>query len=165
MIAPAANAHTLYGQWVVYRKKHLLIGSHREDPQTYRIAKDLELHLLKELPEAKARVARAPHPERLASLLGTDQLEIAILSLDDAEMMAAGDGKFTPYGKLPLRLMAAIDQRVMVAHEGFAAHHAWLLSAAIEHWGKRSQLSRTSALEWHGGARLQRSGMAMPEPE
>jgi len=30
----AAGAHTPYGQWVVYRQKHLLIGAHRGDART-----------------------------------------------------------------------------------------------------------------------------------
>ena len=33
------SAHTPYGQWVVYRKKHLLIGCHKADPVTYDLAK------------------------------------------------------------------------------------------------------------------------------
>jgi hypothetical protein len=32
------GGHTPYGQWVVYRKKHLVIGCHREDPATYELA-------------------------------------------------------------------------------------------------------------------------------
>ena len=34
------GGHTPYGQWVVYRKKHLLIGCHKEDPRTYVLAKE-----------------------------------------------------------------------------------------------------------------------------
>ena len=36
------------------------------------------------LPESRARASRAPDPRRLASLLGTAQFDVAILSLDDA---------------------------------------------------------------------------------
>ena len=35
------GGHTPYGQWVVYRKKHLLIGCHKEDAETYRLAKSI----------------------------------------------------------------------------------------------------------------------------
>jgi len=28
------SGHTPYRQWVVYRKKHLLIGCHKADPET-----------------------------------------------------------------------------------------------------------------------------------
>ena len=104
-----AQAHTLYGQWVVYRKKHLLIGCHRKDPLTFDLAKRIEAEFTHALPEAKARVARAPHPERLASLLGTDQLEIAVLAIAEAEAMAAGTGEFAPYGRQPLTLLADLQ--------------------------------------------------------
>ena len=45
-----AGAHTPYGQWVVYRKKHLLIGAHRADPATYELAKKLAAVLAHSLP-------------------------------------------------------------------------------------------------------------------
>ncbi len=73
-LAPAADAHTLYNQWIVYRRKTLLIGSHRKDMGTYARALQLAEALGHLLPEAAARAARAPHPERLASLLATRQL-------------------------------------------------------------------------------------------
>ena len=53
------SGHTPYGQWVVYRKKHLLIGCHRADPQTYELAKQLVAILEDRLPKARARIARA----------------------------------------------------------------------------------------------------------
>ena len=72
VLAPAAFAHTLYPQWVAYRRKHLLIGCHRKDNRTYELAQQLVGDINHALPKAKARPARTPHPERLASLIGTD---------------------------------------------------------------------------------------------
>ena len=54
--------HTPYGLWVVYRKKHLLIGCHRGDPETYVLAKRVVGLLEEHLPAAKSRVARAHSP-------------------------------------------------------------------------------------------------------
>ncbi|MEL7174652.1 MAG: hypothetical protein AAFN05_17015, partial [Pseudomonadota bacterium] len=67
-VAGNAAAHTPYGQWVVYRQKHLLIGAHRGDARTYEQAKAVVAALEVELPAAAARVARGPHPQRIASL-------------------------------------------------------------------------------------------------
>ena len=90
--------HTPYGQWQVYRQKHLLIGCHREDPETYDLAQQVVATLDERLPEAAARPARARTAGRLASLLGTDQLKLAVLSEEDAAAMAVGAGRFAPYG-------------------------------------------------------------------
>lgn len=147
------TGHTPYGQWVVYRRKHLLIGCHREDPQTYRLAKAVVAHLERHLPEARARPARAPTAGRLAALLGTDQLEMAVLSATDARAMVAGTGGFGPYGAVPLRLVAELSDRLLVAHAGFPDRHARLVSAAIID----GELARHPApdhdppLAWHPG--------------
>ena len=107
--APAANAHTMFNQWVVYRQKHLLIGCHRKDLTTYELSLQLAETLGHLLPEAAARPARAPHPERLASLLGTRQLELALLSVETAQGIKAGSGRFAPYGTVPLTAVTAVD--------------------------------------------------------
>lgn len=133
--APAANAHTMYNQWIVYRQKNLLIGSHRKDLGTYAAALQLAEVLGHLLPEASARAARAPHPERLASLLGTRQLELAVLSSPDVRDMRAGLGKFAPYGSIPLTLVAQVDAHLLVAHQDFTPHHGWLVASALDQSG------------------------------
>jgi hypothetical protein len=55
------GGHTPYPQWTVYRRKHLLIGSHRADLGTWRAAQEIVALLEGHLPEARARVARAPN--------------------------------------------------------------------------------------------------------
>ena len=92
--ATARGGHTPYGQWVVYRKKHLLIGCHKADPLTYDLAKQVvALFEQDHLPEAKSRVARAPDAGRLASLLVTGQMDVAATSQPDAADMLVGAGK------------------------------------------------------------------------
>lgn len=157
------QAHTLYGQWQVYRKKHLLIGCHREDPRTFELAKQLEAEFAHHLPAAKARVARAPHPERLASLLGTDQLEIAILNGDDAVLMAQGKPPFEPYGVLPLTLIGRIADRFLIAHAQLPDHHAWLIRAAIEDAQLAAGGQDAMLLPLHPGAKLRQDGAPMPK--
>ncbi|MFK7867624.1 MAG: hypothetical protein AB8B58_00135 [Roseobacter sp.] len=134
-VAPAANAHTMYNQWIVYRQKNLLIGSHRKDLGTYSTALQLAEVLEHLLPEASARAARAPHPERLASLLGTRQLELAVLSAAEVGEMRDGTGKFAPYGAIPLTLVAQVDTHLLVAHRDFTPHHGWLVASALDQSG------------------------------
>ena len=163
-VATLFCGHTPYGQWTVYRKKHLLIGCHKRDPVTYDLAKQVVAVLGDHLPSAKARVARAPTPGRLASLLGTDQLHVAVLSWADAARMSAGEADFKPYGAIPLRLLAPVAERSLIAHATLPARHAWLVAAALSDNAivKNATLDQ-QALPWHPGAEAFRNGA--PEPK
>jgi len=162
--ALALGGHTPYGQWVVYRKKHLLIGCHKADPETYDLAKAAVAVLAEHLPAASARVARAPDARRLASLIGTGQMEVAILSPGDAAAMSVGQGRFEPYGEIPLGIIAPVGARLLVAHGDFPARHAWLLSRSllgtIPSEGGRQAVALS--VGWHPGAQAYLSGD--PEP-
>jgi len=125
------SGHTPYGQWVVYRKKHLLIGCHKLDPETYDLAKRVVALLAEHLPAAKSRIARAPDAGRLASLLGTAQMAVAILNSVDAAAMLGGTGRFEAYGAVSLRLLLPIAGRLLIARTDFPARHAWLVTGAL----------------------------------
>ncbi len=125
------GGHTPYRQWVVYRRKHLLIGCHKTDPRTYDLAKQTEALLAEHLPAAQARVARAPDAGRLASLLGTGQLDVSILGAADAAAMSIGLGAFAPFGQTALRVLIPLNDRILVAQAGFPPRYAWLLTGAL----------------------------------
>ncbi|MEL6587934.1 MAG: hypothetical protein AAFQ50_14975, partial [Pseudomonadota bacterium] len=134
--AAPALAHTPYGQWVVYRQKHLLVGAHRGDARTYALAKSVVAGLARELPTAKARVARGPRPERIASLMGTGQLFLAVLSVDEARRMAASQAPFQDYPPTPVRAVADLGGGYMVvAAAAFRTDHAKLVTMALDHEG------------------------------
>jgi hypothetical protein len=161
------GGHTPYGQWVVYRRKHLLIGCHRRDPRTYELARQTVEVLDEHLPDASARVARAPDARRIASLLGTDQLEVAVLDRNEAAAMAEGRDGFAPFGVVNLRLLAPVGERLLLSHAGFPNRHAWLVTGAL----LGSELAppwiawRDSLLPWHPGSIAFAEGRsAPPEP-
>lgn len=162
-VAPA-GAHTPYGQWVVYRKKHLLIGSHRADPATYVLAKKLAGVLAEHLPKSESRAARAPTAERLASLLGTDQLDVAVLGEDDAVSVFEGSGKYRPYGAIAIRQIATMGAHLLVAHERLPDRHAWLVAATLHanHAVDANALLPDSKIGWHPGGLAYYQGL--PEP-
>ena len=157
--------HTPYGQWVVYRKKHLLIGCHRADPATYDLAKRVVAVLAEHLPAAKSRVARAPDAERLASLLGTAQLDVATLSPPDAATMLHGTGRFEPYGAIALRVLAPVGGRLLVARADFPEQHAWLVTRALAGSDLLPALARSSELgiPWHPGSLAYLRGRPQPD--
>jgi len=155
--------HTPYGQWVVYRKKHLLIGCHRADLRTYQLAQEVVGVLEEHLPSARARIARAPTAGRLASLLATDQLETAILGAEDAAAMLAGSDGFAAYGPVPLRLIRPLADRLLLAHAGFPARHAWLVAAALAEPDVATPTA-AAGLPWHPGSRAFLDGEPEPPP-
>ena len=159
--------HTPYGHWVVYRKKHLLIGCHRADPETYALAKQVVAELATHLPAAKARPARAPDARRLASLLGTEQMDVAVLSAGDAAAMAAGSGPFEPYGAIDLRLLTPVGDRLLICREDFRKRHAWLVTGALAGTAvaPESVPSAESVLPWHPGSRAFLEGKPEPAPD
>ncbi len=138
---PAA-AHTPYRQWVVYRQRHLLIGCDRQKPAGYALAKRLEVMLDEALPAAKPRVARAPHADRLASLLATNQIAVALLMPEEAEALHRGTAPFGHYGTNPLAVLWRFDPFVLVSRADFPAEHAALLVETFDH----------HTTDWNGSA-------------
>jgi hypothetical protein len=146
------RAHTPYGQWVVYRQKHLLIGSHRGDLQTYDLAQEIVAALEAELPEASARVARGPRPQRIASLMSTGQLMTAVLSEGEAKLMAEAHPPFDGYLPTPLTVLAGLGGGYsLFASPDLPERHAWLLVEALDH-ADLVHTAESSTFQVHPGA-------------
>ena len=125
-----ASGHTPYRQWAVYRRKHLLILTLKGDG-SYPLGKQLAESLVEIIPESAARVTRAPHRQRVASLLATRQLELALL--DPALARALGEEAMEPAGEpIPLKWLATVDDYWLVAHRAFPANHAYRVVAALD---------------------------------
>ncbi|MEM6973748.1 MAG: hypothetical protein AAF577_13165 [Pseudomonadota bacterium] len=160
--APPLSAHTPYRQWVVYRQKHLLIGAHRGDPRTYTIAKSLVAALAEELPDAKARVARGPRPQRIASLMGTAQMMIAVISDSEAAAMVASSAPFENYRPTPLRRLGVLrDGYGLYAIPDLPDEHAWMVADALTHAGLIRQ-PLPGAIAVHPGAEAYWHGEPVP---
>ena len=162
-LTPATFAHTLYPQWVAYRRKHLLIGCHRKDNRTFELAEVLVEGINHAVPAASARAARAPHPERLASLLGTDQIELAVLPRAEAHAMLDGAGRFAPYGRIGLTRIADYGDYVLAADADFPARHAWMVSSALAEAELTIPGPADTVLRLHPGAETQISGVALED--
>ncbi len=131
-VTAPAIAHTPYNQWVVYRQKHLLVGAHRGDLKTYELAQAVVAGLKDVLPEAQARVARGPRPERIASLIGTGQLFLAVMSMEEADRMAKAEAPFEGYRPTPVTALADLGEGyVLYAAPEFPDDHAHLVTAAV----------------------------------
>ncbi len=144
-------AHTLYNQWIVYRQKHLIIGCHKQDLATYKLAKQIVTLLNQNLPKASARVARAPTSGRIASLIGTAQLDVALLSHREAIDMADGSGMFKPYGKTDIRTLFLTQDYVLVGRAEMPDKHSWLIAHALDGSELKFQDKVDPPVPWHRG--------------
>lgn len=129
--AVAVAGHAPYGQWNVYRKRNLLILTSRADAPTFPLGKRVAEVLAAHLPSSKAQVSRAPTRERVASLISTEQMDVAVMSPEDAAALGAGHAPFAAYGPVPLRLLAALDGYLLLCREDFPAPHAYLVAATL----------------------------------
>jgi TRAP-type uncharacterized transport system substrate-binding protein len=127
------TAHTPYGQWTFYRRRNLFIVASRTDAPAVELAQVLVKGLARELPESHARFTRATDTVRIASLLATGQLDVAIISRAEAASMLAGSGAFKGIGPMPLRLLTELGEHLLVTVLSFRERHAFLLARAIEH--------------------------------
>jgi hypothetical protein len=163
----ALGAHTPYGQWTVYRQRNLFIVASRTDEKAVALARLVVSGLARELPQARARTTRATDPVRIASLLATGQLDVAVVARSEAQAMLAGSGEYRAVGPTPLRVIAALGEHVLVSVEGLKERHAYLLAQAVDHM--RPELPADTSgtmppqLPEHPGARASRLDRALPE--
>ncbi len=156
------HAHTPYRQWEVYRRKHLLIGCHRDDPSSYALSKGVVATLADQLPEARSRVARGPNAGRIASLMATRQMDLAILQPDLAAKMSTGAGLFAAWGPINLTRLLTIGEYHLVAFAEFPTHHAWQVARALQNRRAPVEVADTSNIPEHPGASAFFAGLPMP---
>jgi hypothetical protein len=125
------GGHAPYGQWGLYRKRFLLILTNRADPPSFELGKIIAAVLAERLPESRARVSRAPHGERIASLLATKQMDVALMRPADAAALRAGARPFADFGPVPLETIVGVGDFLLVCRNDFPARHAWLVAAAL----------------------------------
>jgi len=123
--------HTPYRQWVVYRKRHLLILTNRADPPSHPLGTRVAEVLAAELPESRARVARAPSGERIASLISTGQLDVALMRRGEARALLEGTAPLAGYGPVALRALTTLGAFVLVCRDDFPERHGYLVARAL----------------------------------
>ena len=112
-------AHSPWGQFQVYRQKHLLVLSTRDDLPSYPYSKKLVNALNKSVPEAKARPARAINLERAYNLLRTNQFQFALLSKANIEMMRSASDQFEGKDKIDLKTIYEFGDLEFVVQPDF----------------------------------------------
>jgi TRAP-type uncharacterized transport system substrate-binding protein len=162
-----ASAHTPYRQWQVYRRRHLLIGTSRADAPTYSLGQRIAEVLATHLPESSARVTRGPDPWRLASLLTTSQLEVALLGAHDVAALRDGRAPFAAFGPTDLNLLFAFGAYFLVCRPDFPDHHAYQVVRTLAEnagaiGGAQPVAASAGPVPLHAGARAYALGQPMP---
>ncbi len=163
------SGHTPYNQWNLYRQKHLLILTSKSDPDGFALGQAIAETLVARLPSSGARVTRAPDLARVASLMSTKQLDIAVLGRQGARAMHDGASPFESYGAVALRVVANFDDYVLVSRDDFPALHGYQVAAALagvgDHAGDGGVVATAGqpGLAMHDGAATFLSGGAAPE--
>ena len=133
--AGGAMGHSPYRQWQAYRKSRIIIVTSAADPVSYRLGEAIAALLARHWPESRALAARAADSLEIAKLLGSGQLDLAILTADDARDAYEGRGRFAAEGALPLRALAVLGSHLLVCREDLPAPTAQALASTLaEHW-------------------------------
>jgi hypothetical protein len=166
------GGHTPYGQWQVYRRRHLMIGTSRADAPTYPLGQRIAETLASHLPESSARVTRGPDAWRLASLITSGQLEVILLSTAHVAALRDGRPPFEAFGATRLCSLFMFDGQEgghwLVCRPDFPDRHAYLVvetlavHAAPLLGGRAPDL--TSPVPLHPGALAYLRGAPLPPP-
>ena len=133
VLTPAlVQGHTPFQQWTVYRRKHLLILTDKTVSGSFELGQKLAAFLAESLPASKARVTRAPHTERIASLLSSGQIKVAVLPKATAYALFTGAEPFSAYGPVELYVLANQRDFLLVARADFPDHHAYQVAATLQ---------------------------------
>ena len=169
----SCSAHTPYGQWQVYRQRHLMIGTSKADPPSYEIGQRIVGVLITHLPESSARVARGPDAWRLASLLTSSQIEVVLLTTAELEALRDGRRPFEAFGATRLCSLFVFRDRWgdhwLVCRPDFPERHAYLVVETLATHGDPTLGGRVpdaaiSSVPIHPGALAYLRGDPLPAP-
>jgi len=123
--------HAPWGQWQVYRQRHLLFLSTREDKPSYPFSKTLVSIIELYLPEASPKPARAKDYRTVHGLLSTDQMPVAVLSKNVARSLILGEKEFENYAPVEMKLLYDFGDIVLITRPQMPENHAWRIVDAI----------------------------------
>lgn len=110
--ACALMGHTPYRQWHVYRKSRLIFVVSEMDDVSLQLGSTIAPALAARVPESKAMMATAATALDVVKLLASAQLDVALLTSDDAYEALHGSGRFKG-SATPLRTLAAVGSSVL----------------------------------------------------
>lgn len=127
-------AHTPFPQWKVYRKLHLFIVVNRDDTVAYDLGQAIAHTLAEEIPESRAMVTRARNSLRLASLISTQQLDVALLPRTELTAWQTHQHPYEQLQSTDLKELFEVEDYVLISRDDFRAEHAaWIQETLKAH--------------------------------
>ena len=165
-IAIINMGHAPWGQWQVYRMRHMLLLSVIEDPESYPFSKTIIESLEESLPEAKARPARARGFERVYNLLSTDQMSLVVLSKNNAIALLYGTGVFSEFSPVRMQIVYDFGEMLLLARPKMPDSHTWRITDALIRSGKFTSVINNTEIPIHNGSNIRLLNLPMPnEPK
>ena len=165
-ISLVTMGHAPWGQWQVYRMRHMLLLSVIEDEKSYPFSKQIIESLEKTLPEARARPARARGYRRVYNLLSTDQMPLAVLSKDIAVSLLYGTGVFSDFSPVSMNIVYDFGEMVLIARPKMPDSHTWRIADALIRSEKFVPSINNTEIPLHNGAKIRFMNMPIPaEPK
>ena len=155
--------HAPWGQWQVYRMRHMLILSVIEDKNSYPFSKKIIDSLEQTLPESRARPARARGFRRVYSLLSTDQMPLVVLSKDVAISLLYGTGVFSEFSPVNMNLVYDFGSMVLLARPKMPDSHTWRITDAFIRSGEYDGVINNTEIPIHNGSNTRFMNLPMPE--
>lgn len=166
--------HSPYRQWYVYRRRRLFILTSAAEELSFPLGQTLAQVLATYLPESQAMAARARDAVEMVKLLGSRQLDVALLQIDDAHDASQGKGKFQEEDPVPLRVLAIFGSYLFVCRDDFSRQKAYQIAKTLtEHQSELKSIGFQGApsgllekdphdLPLHPGARDFYEGRPLP---
>ena len=130
---PPLMGHTPFPQWKVYRQRHLFIAVDRTDATAHDLGHVLTEILDRDLPEAEAKVTRAVNAVGVASLMSTEQLDVALMRKTDAVAWVQGAAAFQAIEPVSLRTLVDLGDYLLLCRADFPDRHAAVLAHTLTH--------------------------------
>ena len=155
--------HAPWGQWTVYRMRHMLFLSVIEDPESYPFSKTIIASLEETLPEARARPARARGFRRVYNLLSTDQMPLVVLSKNTAISLLHGTGVFSEFSPVNMQIVYDFGEMLLLARPKMPDSHTWRITDALIRSGKFISVINNNEIPTHNGTKIRFMNMPIPE--
>jgi hypothetical protein len=149
-VAVGAMGHSPYRQWQAYRKSRLIIVTSAADPASYPLGEAVAAALARHMPESRAMAARAADAVEIVKLLGSVQLDVAVLAAAEARAASEGTGRFAAEGAMPLRALAVLGGHLLVCRPDFPTATAQAIAGVLaEHGGANAAPSAAPSIPFH----------------
>lgn len=125
------SGQAVHRQWKRSRAGDLLLYVNAQDPGSDEIGGMLAKQLRKLLPESGARMVREPTAARVASVMSTQQGDLAVIAYDIALEIYRGSPPFKAVNPIELRVLVENYKYQVLCRADFERDRAYLVTEAL----------------------------------